>query len=127
MNSFWKCTKCNFEGRMTKDAKGKKSIDTRVYGSNGILYRWAFLFKSHVYLKDALTSPMDSTFGCIFCCAEGLGTPIFGGVKSFLAHMQEHREREPEGEVLYRMSCVVGKTPTMEDEFEIALPPVTMM
>ncbi|MCJ1399619.1 hypothetical protein MMC11_002821 [Xylographa trunciseda] len=124
-SSFWKCKKCHFEGRMMRDAKGHKSIDTRVYGANGILYRWEFLFKSHVQLKDALPT-MDSTFGCIFCCVEGKGTPIFGGVKNFLAHMQEHRERPPTGEVLYRMSCVVGRTPSQDEDFDIALPPLTM-
>ena len=103
------------------DAKGHKSIDKRVYGESGILYRWEFLFKSHVQLKDAL-STMESTFGCIFCCVDGKGTPIFGGVKNFLAHMQEHRERHPAGEVLYRMNCVIGRTPSFEEDFDIALP-----
>ncbi|MCJ1392001.1 hypothetical protein MMC18_004868 [Xylographa bjoerkii] len=98
-SSFWKCKKCHFEGRMMRDARGHKSIDTRVYGANGILYRWEFLFKSHVQLKDALPT-MDSTFGCIFCCVEGKGTPIFGGMNNFLAHMQEHRGRPPTGEVV---------------------------
>ncbi|MCJ1472694.1 hypothetical protein MMC13_001343 [Lambiella insularis] len=121
--SFWKCKKCYFEGRMTKDARGQRCIDKRIYGSNGILYRWEFLFKSHVQLEDALPT-MDSTFGCIFCCVEGKGTPIFGGVNNFLAHMQEHRARPPMGEVLYRMSCVVGRAPGAEEEFDIALPPV---
>jgi len=109
---------------MTRDARGKKSVDTRVYGANCITYRWEFLFKCHVQLKDALPNTMESTFGCIFCCAEGKGTPIFGGVKAFLAHMQEHRARPPTGEVLYRMSCVVGRTPGQDEAFDIALPAV---
>ncbi|MCJ1281358.1 hypothetical protein MMC26_000677 [Xylographa opegraphella] len=120
-SSFWKCKKCHFEGRMTRDAKGNKAVDTRVYGANGILYRWEFLFKCHVQLKNALPT-MDSTFGCIFCCVEGKGTPIYGGVKNFLAHMLEHRERPPTGEVLYRVGCIVGRTPNHEDDFDIALP-----
>ncbi|MCJ1382487.1 hypothetical protein MMC17_005600 [Xylographa soralifera] len=124
-SSFWKCKKCHFEGRMTRDSKGHKSIDTRVYGANGILYRWEFLFKSHVQLKNAIPT-MDSTFGCIFCCVEGKGTPIFGGVKNFLAHMQEHRERPPTGEVLYRVGCIVGRTPSHEEDFDIALPTLSM-
>ena len=121
-NSFWKCTKCHYEGRMAKDANGNKSVDLRPYGYNGLVYRWAFLFKSHVHLKEALPNPLESTFGCVFCCAEGRGTPIYGGVKNFLAHMQEHRERIPVGEVLYRMSCIVGRTPSAEEDFDIALP-----
>lgn len=122
MSSSWKCTRCHFEGRMTKDANGKKSIDTRVYGANGIIYRWEFLFKCHVHLKDALPNFMDSTFGCVFCCAEGRGTPIFGGVKPFLAHMLEHKARPPSGEVMYRISCVIGRVPGHEEAFDIALP-----
>jgi len=120
--SFWKCKICHFEGHMVKDAKGRKSIDTRVLSANGILYRWEFLFRSHVHLKDALPNPTDSTFGCIFCCAEGKGTPIFGGVKNFLSHMQEHRARPPTGEVLYRVGCVIGRTPSHDEAFDIALP-----
>ncbi|MCJ1415757.1 hypothetical protein MMC32_002090 [Xylographa parallela] len=124
-SSFWKCKKCHFEGRMMRDAKGHKSIDKRVYGANGILYRWEFLFKSHVQLKDALPT-MDSTFGCIFCCVEGKGTPIFGGVTNFLAHMQEHRDWPPKGEVLYRIGCILGRTPSHEEDFDIALPALSV-
>ena len=108
-----------------RDAKGHKSIDKRVYGANGILYRWEFLFKSHVQLKDALPT-MDSTFGCIFCCVEGKGTPIFGGVTNFLAHMQEHRDWPPKGEVLYRIGCILGRTPSHEEDFDIALPALSV-
>lgn len=108
---------------MAKDAKGKKSIDMRVFGSKGLLYRWEFLFKSHVHLKGALPNPLESTFGCVFCCAEGRGTPTFGGVESFLAHLQAHRAQPPSGEVLYRMGCIVGRTPSPDELFDIALPP----
>ena len=104
----------------------KKSIDTKVYGSNGILYRWEFLFKSHIHLKDALPHPVDSTFGCMFCCAEGLGTPIFGGVASLLTHLQQHRDRQPTGEVLFKMNCVVGRSPSPEEDFDVALPPLVI-
>jgi hypothetical protein len=123
--SFWKCKSCHFEGHMTEDAQGRKSIDTRVRSAYGVLYRWEFLFKSHVQLKDALSKPTDATFACIFCCAEGTGTPIFGGVRNFLSHLQEHRARPPiTGEVLYRVGCVIGRTPSPDEAFDIALPAV---
>lgn len=109
---------------MIKGAKGEKAIDTKVYGSNGVLYRWEFLFKSHIHIKDRLTNQMDSNFGCMFCCAEGRGTPIFGGVQHFLSHLQEHRLRPPTGEVLYRMGCVAGRPVDPAEEFDVALPPL---
>lgn len=121
--SYWKCTKCHFEGRMTKDAQGKSSVDSRIFGSNGVLYRWEFLFKSHVSLKESLTNPLDSTFACLFCCHEGRGNLMFGGVQNFLAHLQEHRSRLPTGAVLYRLKCVIG-TPGVGEDFDIALLPV---
>ena len=123
MNDFWKCTKCNFEGPMTKDAKGKKAYDRRVLTMNGIHYRWEFLFKSHVHLKETMRNPDGSTFGCIFCCAEGRGTPIFGGTQSFTAHLREHLDRLPTGEVLYRINCIFDSSPKQGDEFDICLPP----
>ena len=122
MNNFWKCTKCNFEGRMTKDAKGKKVYDRRIFTINGIYYRWEFLFKSHVHMKDTVRDPHASTFGCIFCCGEGRVTPIFGGIQSFMAHLQEHRLRPPNGEVMYRINCSFEEQPNPAEDFDIGLP-----
>lgn len=89
--------------------------------ADGIQFRWEFLFKSHVECRDAAPNPLKSTFGCIFCCAEGKGTPTFGGAQSFMDHLQEHRVRLPAGEVLYRMNCIVGRKASMEEDFDIAL------
>lgn len=123
VTKYWKCTQCQFEGPMTKDANGKKSVDMRVYSTNGIRYRWGFLFKSHVQMRESVSNPLAaSTFGCIFCCAEGKGTPTFGGVHSFLAHLQEHRVKPPTGEVLYRANCIVGQVADPEQDFDINLP-----
>ena len=121
MAPYWRCSKCSFEGRLIKDAKGKSSTDPRIWGAHGILYRWEFLFKSHVHLKDRLSNPLNATFGCIFCCAEGNGTPIIGGVQNFMAHLQEHKIRPPTGEVLYRIKCVVGRQPKVDEDFDVAL------
>ena len=120
---FYRCKSCAFEGRCVLDDNGKPSIDKKVYGSNGILYRWEFLFKSHIHLKQPKPHPVDSVFGCMFCCAAGKGTPIFEGVAGLLAHLQEHREVQPAGEILYRTNCVVGRSPAPEEDFDVALPP----
>lgn len=109
---------------MVDKATKRKTYDTNVYNSGGILWRWVFLFKSHVYLKDVLHDPRTSTFGCIFCCALGRGTPIFGGVQSLMDHLQQHREVQPTGEVLYRMNCIFGKLADAKEEFDINLPPL---
>ena len=74
-------------------------------------------------MKNAKPHTVDSTFGCMFCCAEGKGTPIFEGVANLMAHLQEHRVVQPEGEVLYRTNCVVGRSPVPEEDFDVALPP----
>lgn len=120
-NAYWKCSKCDFEGRMAKDSKGQKSTDPRIVHADGIHYRWEFLFKCHVPMKDG-GSPLASSYGCVFCCAEGRGTPIFGGISSFMTHIQEHRERPPNGEILYRMNCIIGRQAGPDEEFDITLP-----
>lgn len=123
-NLYWRCQKCMFEGRMTADKGTKrKSYDTQVHNTNGIQWRWLFLFKSHVYLNDILQNPQASTFGCIFCCGVGKGTPMFGGVQSFMNHLQQHRDSPPSGEVLYKMNCIVGRVADVREDFDINLPP----
>ena len=123
MNSYIKCKKCHFEGRAIKVPDQKKAgVDTKVYGSNGILYRWEFLFKSHLHVNKANTNTLESQYGCMFCCAMGKGTPVFGGVAALLAHLQEHREVLPVGEIVYRMHAVVGTSPDPEEDFHVALP-----
>ena len=77
------------------------------------------MFKSHLVQKDALPDPTKSGFGCIFCCAEGKGTPTFEGIQAFMEHLSEHRDPLPIGEVLYRMNCLVGRQAGVEEDFDI--------
>jgi hypothetical protein len=121
--NYYKCKKCNFEGRAMRNPSGKGiQPDNKVYGSNGILYRWEFLFKSHIEGKGAQSSPLDAQYGCMFCCASGRGTPIFSGVASLMSHLQEHRDVLPRGEIIYRMNAVVGRSPDPDEDFDVALP-----
>ena len=121
-NGYWQCKKCTFQGRMVTDEKKKKGYDRRVLVfSEGIQFRWQFLFKSHVETKELSPDPSQATFGCVFCCAEGRGTPTFGGVQTFMNHLQEHRDRQPSGEVLYRMNCIVGRRAEINEDFDINL------
>lgn len=118
---YWQCSKCNFEGPMVVRDKKTRGYDTRVHGTEGVQYRWEFLFKSHVEYKDINPDPLSACFGCIFCCAEGRGTPTFGGKHSFMAHLQQHRDHLPSGEVLYRMNCLVGRRAEPTEDFDINL------
>lgn len=63
----------------------------------------------------------DSTFGCVFCFAEGSGTPTFGGAQSFVDHLREHRVRLPVGEVLHRTNCVSGQRLSTSGDFDISI------
>ncbi|KAL8832239.1 MAG: hypothetical protein Q9170_004960 [Blastenia crenularia] len=116
---YWQCSRCKFEGRLVQLDKKTSGYDRQVMLADGIQFRWEFLFKSHVECRDAAPNPLRSTFGCIFCCAEGRGTPTFGGAQSFMDHLQEHRVRLPVGEVLYRMNCRVGRKAAVEEDFDI--------
>ena len=119
--NYWQCSKCKFEGRLVILDRRRKGYDTRVMMSEGVQFRWEFLFKSHFESKDTLPDPLRATFGCIFCCAEGRGTPTFGGIQAFVAHLQEHRDRLPRGEVLYRMNCLVGRRAGQDEDFDVNL------
>lgn len=118
---YLQCSKCRFEGQLVPDNKKRAGYDTRVMIAEGVQFRWVFLFKSHVKTRDDMQNPMQASFGCIFCCAEGRGTPTYGGVRSLMAHMQEHRDRLPRGEVLYRMNCLVGRRAGPDEDFDINL------
>ncbi|MCJ1470871.1 hypothetical protein MMC07_009518 [Pseudocyphellaria aurata] len=120
-NRYWQCSKCKFEGRMVVHDKKTKSYDTRIFTAEGVQFRWEFLFKSHVESREDTPDPLQANFGCIFCCAEARGTPTFGGINSFMTHLQEHRDRLPTGEVLYRMNCLVGRRAGPKENFDINL------
>ena len=119
-NRYWQCSRCRFEGRMIIRDK-IKGYDTLVFSTEGVQFRWEFLFKSHVESREDTPDPLKASFGCIFCCAEGRGTPTFGGIHSFMTHLQEHRNRLPSGEVLYRMNCLVGRRAGQEENFDVNL------
>ncbi|KAI4245697.1 MAG: hypothetical protein L6R42_010113 [Xanthoria sp. 1 TBL-2021] len=118
---FWQCKSCKFEGRLVQLDRKTKDFDQQIMLADGIQFRWVFLFKSHVECKDVNPNPLRSTFGCMFCCAEGRGTPVFRGAKALMDHMQEHRIRLPLGEVLYRMNALVGEKAPPGADFDINL------
>ena len=118
---FWQCRQCKFEGRyITPKSKKDSGFDMRIARlTDGIQFRWEFLFKSHIAAPDPITDPSKGTYGCIFCCAEGRGTPTFVGVVAFVKHLVEHRTQLPTGDVLYRMNCLVGGQAKPEEDFDI--------
>ncbi|KAL8996614.1 MAG: hypothetical protein Q9169_003896 [Polycauliona sp. 2 TL-2023] len=118
---FWQCKHCNFQGRLIQRDKKTKDFDQQIMLAEGIQFRWVFLFKSHVECKDANPNPLKSPFGCMFCCAEGKGTPVFEGAQALMDHSQVHRIREPVGEVLYRMNAYVGEEAPIGADYDINL------
>lgn len=117
---YYQCKQCKFEGRLIPIDKKKGGFDMRVFKLvQGIQFRWEFMFKCHIQVKEACSDPTKATFGCIFCCAEGRGTPMFGGIQTFMNHLAEHREHLPTGEVLYRMNCLVGRQAAIDEDFDI--------
>ncbi|KAI4276673.1 MAG: hypothetical protein LQ337_002345 [Flavoplaca oasis] len=122
-HKFWQCKFCNFEGRLVQQDKKTSQFDQQIMLADGIQFRWVFLFKSHVECKDASPNPLRSTFGCMFCCAEGRGTPSFTGAQALMDHLQEHRIRVPVGEVLYRMNASVGEEAPVAADWDINLEP----
>jgi hypothetical protein len=37
-------------------------------------------------------------------------------------HLQEHRDVLPQGEIVYRMNAIVGRSPDPDEDFDVALP-----
>ena len=118
---YLQCKQCKFEGRLVPLDKRKHGYDMRVFMLvPGIQFRWEFMFKSHIKLSESANGdPTKATFGCVFCCAEGLGTPQFDGITQFMQHLVVHRDPLPVGDVLYRMNCLVGGQAAKEDDFDI--------
>ena len=117
---YYQCKQCKFEGRLIPLNKKNNGFDMRVFKLvQGIQFRWEFMFKCHAQVKEACSDPTKATFGCIFCCAEGRGTPMFGGIQTFMNHLVEHREHLPVGEVLYRANCLVGQQAAIDEDFDI--------
>ena len=118
---YWQCKQCKFEGRLVPTDKKKAGYDMRVFKLvQGVQFRWEFMFKSHVRLNDSANGdPTKATFGCVFCCAQGAGTPQFDGVANFMKHLVVHRDPLPQGEVLYQMNCLVGRQATIDEDFDI--------
>ncbi|KAL8891151.1 MAG: hypothetical protein Q9215_001747 [Flavoplaca cf. flavocitrina] len=122
-HKFWQCKFCSFEGRLVQQDKKTSQFDQQIMSADGIQFRWVFLFKSHVECKDTNPNPLKSAFGCMFCCAEGRGTPSFRGAQALMDHLQEHRIRVPVGEVLYRMNACVGDEAPVGADWDINLEP----
>ena len=117
---YYQCKQCKFEGRFVPIDKKKGGFDMRVFKLvQGIQFRWEFMFKSHIQVKQACSDPTKATFGCVFCCADGRRTPMFEGIQTFMNHLIKHREHLPTGEVLYRMNCLVGRQAAIDEDFDI--------
>lgn len=123
-------------------------------GSGGVLYRWTFLAKCHVALKQVPEGIRDGSYGsfsCLFCAAEGTargwtnravdsmstvsdhsresnrpGPAVFGNIQSFMNHLQIHRKNRywPGLEMQGRMKCIVGRIAAKDEDFDINLLPV---
>ncbi|KAJ5910604.1 hypothetical protein N7504_005247 [Penicillium tannophilum] len=127
--SKWRCYRCYFGMPL---APGSKRHDVRfdqeiyLHEATGIRYRWSFLAKSHLaYTKPGVSAPthVNGTFGCIFCCAElDVVAPTLNSLDEFMAHLGE-QHRSVDLALLERTRCVVGRDASVEEAFDINIPP----
>lgn len=124
-----------------------KIPDSKVYSSFGITYTWQFLFKSHLALKKGTklsivpsqnshtqTQPAsglggteidmgDGLFGCIFCCVQGIGTPVFKGPEALSWHLRSHaNDRIEDREIRHRFKIIIGREPEPMEKFDVHIP-----
>ncbi|KAF2097896.1 hypothetical protein NA57DRAFT_76697 [Rhizodiscina lignyota] len=127
--SAWHCRQCSFQSdQLTKDTLKKSTkdketmLDGKVYCAAGVLYRWAFLAKSHVKCKSALANG-EYSYGCLFCCVAGRDTSVYGGVDTLMGHIvSEHAEDMARPDVLQRTNCVFGRVAHTHEDFDICVP-----
>lgn len=128
-HKYSKCRNCCFEGKAVPRAgpgvnNTMWDIDKSVYESDGILYRWEFLFRSHIKQRNPIPHPVDAQFACMFCYADGRGTPVFEGVARLLNHLQSHRTGKLDAKAVEYMKAIVGRSPDISEDFAIAIPPL---
>jgi len=99
-----KCSKCSFEGplmqRPRPAASGgyspeldfSRSADRTPYTAHGVVYRWAFLFKSHVgcrraLRRDQLLDLEAELYACLLCAAAARGLVCFSGARQLCGHV----------------------------------------
>lgn len=117
---YWQCKHCKFEGRLVPINKKLNGYDMRIFRFvEGIQFRREFMLKSHIPTKDQDANPTKATFGCMFCCTDGRPMPSFDGLQAFMAHLAEHRDPLPMGEVLCRINGLVGRQAAPEEDFDI--------
>lgn len=125
--SIWQCKHCLFQGD-TFGGKGKKknmTVDPNVHVSAvGIRYRWIFLAKSHVKKKSVATNTEkgECSYGCMFCCAEGRGTGIYGNVQTLMNHIFLEHAKGITEDVKEKTRCVVGRTAGPQEQWDINIP-----
>lgn len=130
-NHSWVCKtpSCHFSGPAVRDAEGKATFDSTILSkSPRVMYRWSFLFKSHVQQKDDDDVERLKWYGCVFCHASAdvnAETANFLGEEALMLHIEEAHVGEgkwPQGKVLERMGCVVGRPGAVGAEWDIWLP-----
>ena len=108
------------------------TLDTTILSrSPRVLFRWSFLFKSHLPHPSSDVERLR-WYACVFCHARiecedqtGAGAGVYLGEEALMAHIEEMHVGEgkwPEGQVKERMGCVVGKPGLIGDDWDIFLP-----
>lgn len=125
--SIWQCKHCLFQGdTFGGKAKPKNmTVDPNVHVSAvGIRYRWIFLAKSHAKKKSGGTvaDKDECSYGCIFCCAEGRGTSIYGNVQMLMNHIFLEHAKGMSEDVKEKTRCIVGRTAGPQEQWDINVP-----
>ncbi|KAI4271487.1 MAG: hypothetical protein LQ337_005967 [Flavoplaca oasis] len=121
---YWACSSlsCAYEGPARLAGKDWLFDDT-VRETHGVRYRWSFLAKTHMM---ASSKPKDGRYdyGCVFCIYDGYLCPVFPGIGKLMAHIAEHRGKPIAEPMLQRVKCIMDKTASPEDDFDVNLPPL---
>ena len=134
----WVCrgAGCDFDGPVSNDGSsegGGAVLDTTIHSRTPrVLFRWSFLFKSHLPHPSSDVERLR-WYACVFCHArvdsdDHVGASgVYLGEEALLAHIEEAHIGEgkwPEGQVKERMGCVVGRPGMVggAEEWDIFLP-----
>ncbi|KAJ9645865.1 hypothetical protein H2199_002908 [Coniosporium tulheliwenetii] len=122
--SFWECRHCHFRGERYRTKP--EMVDQTIYKTAcGIRYRWLFLAKSHTRansLAQAGQRRGGPNYGCVFCCAEGRPTGVYGDVETLMNHIYPTHGRQMSADIQRRMKCVVGCVADSAGDWDLNIP-----
>ena len=117
---YWACcsSKCCFEGPAVKAGKSW-DFEEHIWAGPNVQFRWSLLAKSHVPIKRAKKRMFD--YKCLICEAQKKSSDVFTGIRTFLAHIEQHSTENLDRLMIPNLKCVTGRLADADELFDVNL------